>query len=281
MISSSLSRSKRLSGLPTERAALLYVFLVSRADAYGRAEVDPISLLDIGGRWGITHGWTQETVNGDVALLADAGLVRLWGEAPDLYAEVVKFSVHNKTRPEREAPTKVPAPPWSNSGSTPDLLRTNSRTIEEKRSIREGEVERPAGAARASAAPPVSTKEDTHRPRRLLAALGEWAEKTGRIQLPPNPGERKVIEDAEADGFLDRWPTQEALVGEIARTFDGMTRKNLPVSTRTLVSHLGETWEERGRNGRPAAPVADGVPGVEETRQYIEDTFRGGADADW
>jgi hypothetical protein len=126
MISRSLWGSKRFSALVGEygsAAGLVYVACVTAADVAGRLEADGESVVDLLGRAGRRLGIDAIEAESLVRAAAAVGLLRVWGESPDLYAEVDGFHAHNRVREDREGSSAIPGP---DSGSTPGVLRESS-----------------------------------------------------------------------------------------------------------------------------------------------------------
>lgn len=109
MINRELANSKKLASLP-ERSALLYVFAYAYSDVEGRFEADDDSLLGYAARYGRRRGWSEETVAADREALHRSGLWIVWGHGENIYAQIVDFHRHNRTRRGHESESRIPAP---------------------------------------------------------------------------------------------------------------------------------------------------------------------------
>lgn len=125
-ISNTLGGSKKFSRLATDTHRLAYVLLVTMTDVEGRVEAEPqllkgyaYTLLD----------WTNAEVQAALEDMHRVGLIQLYRIGDDQYAQVQDFDKHNKVRKDREADSKIPAPPESatnTKGRTPGGLREGS-----------------------------------------------------------------------------------------------------------------------------------------------------------
>ncbi|MCA9753328.1 MAG: hypothetical protein KC591_14135 [Gemmatimonadetes bacterium] len=102
MISSSLFGSKKFRGLSAE-AGLVYVALVTNADAAGLVETDPDSVLDYLMTWGRRAGVSEDDAARIVGELATVGLIEERGGV----ASIVSFDEHNRTRTDREGASRL------------------------------------------------------------------------------------------------------------------------------------------------------------------------------
>lgn len=112
MISASLGGSRKFSRLTSNDHRLVYCLLIAHADAYGRIEADAdyvkgtaLSRVPV----------DTETVQGALTEMHEIGLITLYEVDGFQYAEFADFAEHNRTYPDREAQTSIPAP----DGTTP------------------------------------------------------------------------------------------------------------------------------------------------------------------
>lgn len=97
LVSSSLSESEKLSRC-SERAALIYALTLPQHDGEGRLQVDDVSMLDMLGRFAITHGWHVREMPALREEIGDSGLWRLYQtKSGKVCAEVTDWHKHQRT----------------------------------------------------------------------------------------------------------------------------------------------------------------------------------------
>jgi hypothetical protein len=128
-ISNSISASKKFARLKNDTHRLMYLILITHADAEGRHDADPrvlkgkvYTLLDL----------SDDTLERGLADMNGVGLVSVYEVRGERYVEVTDFHKHNKIRrdangdPTHESKSECPAKPRSTSdGVTTESLRSN------------------------------------------------------------------------------------------------------------------------------------------------------------
>jgi hypothetical protein len=128
-ISNSISASKKFARLKNDTHRLMYLMLVTHADAEGRHDADArvlkgkvYTLLDV----------ASADIERALADMRDAGLIDLYSARGERYVEVTDFHKHNKIRrdasgmPSHEAASECPPNPRAhNPVPTTEPLRSN------------------------------------------------------------------------------------------------------------------------------------------------------------
>lgn len=104
-ISATLGDSRKFAKLANDTHRMIYMLLIPNTDAYGRLDVDPVTL---GGRVLTRLGIAPDTVNAALADMHDVGLIHLYKVGEDQYAEIVNFHEHNDIDLSREAQAEIP-----------------------------------------------------------------------------------------------------------------------------------------------------------------------------
>lgn len=96
LVAASLSESEKLS-LCSERAALIYCLTLVQHDGEGRLQVDDVSMLDMLGRFAITHGWHVREMPALREEIGTSGLWRLYEtKCGKTCAEVTDWQKHQR-----------------------------------------------------------------------------------------------------------------------------------------------------------------------------------------
>jgi hypothetical protein len=104
-----ISTSKKLAGLKTDGARLLYTWLIPHTDIEGRMEGDAdVVKGTVVPR--LKHH-TTEKVQQYLEDMHDKNLIILYQNNGDQFIELVDFGKHQRLRADKEALSKIPAPP--------------------------------------------------------------------------------------------------------------------------------------------------------------------------
>lgn len=257
MISKSLWNSKKFAGLVAEHgpwAGLVYIAQVTGTDVDGRLEAGAEDLADLLGRTARLSGRTPGGLREDSRACEDSGLITRWNDDSGEYAEVIDFKLHNKTRPDREAPSRItPGVLREDSGSTPPQVQGEVQVQEEVevQGKWKGEGHRPT----------TGYADEDSEYRRILRCLHAVFERSGILDWGPKPREDIAIREAARLGTCRRWAGDDELAAELQRTHEGAIARGLGSPDGAfLLNHVGESWEERKRNGEePPDPYRFGI----------------------
>lgn len=135
MLKKNVSTSKKLTGLKSDSARLLWTWILPHLDVKGRfsAEVDIIKGLVVPR---LKH-FTEQKIEDILQELSSVGLIRLYVADGERYLEFIRFDDFQNLRVDREAESKIPQPTdikerKDNSGSTPGVIQEDSRALKDK-----------------------------------------------------------------------------------------------------------------------------------------------------
>jgi hypothetical protein len=112
-ISSTLGESDKFAVLEKDTYRVMFILMVTNADAEGRLKADSRWLK---GKVYTLLDYTPELIEEGLFALAEAKLIRFYEVDGERFAEIVKFHDHNKIRrnedgrPTREGVSRIPAP---------------------------------------------------------------------------------------------------------------------------------------------------------------------------
>ncbi len=104
-ISATLGGSRKFARLANDTHRMIYVLLIPSADAYGRVDVDPVTLS---GRVLTRLSISPDVVSAALADMHNVGLIHLYDVGEDHYAEITNFHEHNDIDLSREAQGEIP-----------------------------------------------------------------------------------------------------------------------------------------------------------------------------
>jgi len=104
-ISASLGGSRKFARLASDTHRMIYMLLIPSADAYGRVDVDPVTLS---GRVLTRLSISPDVVSAALADMHSVGLIHLYDVGEDHYAEITNFHEHNDIDLSREAQGEIP-----------------------------------------------------------------------------------------------------------------------------------------------------------------------------
>lgn len=126
-ITSDITKDKKINDLSDDTSRLGFTWLVTFADREGRTFGDPALVRSM--LFPRRDDISLEQMEAYLQEWHDAGLI-CWYEAKgDKWIEFPNFDKHQKLRKDREAPSNIPEPGWSNSGPTPEQDRVKLKDI--------------------------------------------------------------------------------------------------------------------------------------------------------
>jgi hypothetical protein len=90
--------------------------------------------------------------------------------------------------------------------------------------------------------------------QRIRRCFGAAVEQLGLLVIP-KPVHDSILERAAEMGTCESFETEEALRAEFARTMRGLASKKLQVSVKSVLAHIGESWEDRPVGAAPPVGV--------------------------
>lgn len=105
MLSGTLGGSKKYAQLANDTHRMIYTLFIPHTDAYGRLEVDSVTLQ---GRVLTRLALSPEQVEAALDDMEAVGLIRKWSVEGDTFAEIVDFHMHNVINLAREPQSVIP-----------------------------------------------------------------------------------------------------------------------------------------------------------------------------
>ncbi len=131
MLKRVITRSQKLAALKSDKARLLWFYMLPYTDVEGRIEADPDDIReDIIRRQRI--GFTVEKVQECLEDLHRVGLIQFYQVKGQQYLHYTRFHDEQKIRRDREAPSAIPPPLPSHSGSGPRKVKPSPSLSEDK-----------------------------------------------------------------------------------------------------------------------------------------------------
>lgn len=188
MINSTICSDKRINDLSDDASRLAFTWLVTFADCEGRVHGDPMIVRSM--LFPRRTDITPERMKDYLIEWQGARLI-VWYEADgDMWIAFPAFEKNQAgLRKDREAPSAIPAPPpQSDSGVSPELVRSNSR-LKEKKGIEEKVARR-------------KRREPTPVP------LAVEVFRKGAGRYPPKPCYSEIVEAVtDSNDHLQLWET--------------------------------------------------------------------------
>lgn len=191
MISKSISTSLKINKL-SDRAALLYTWMIPHTDDFGHLEGDPMSIR---AKIVPMREFKIEEIENDVKEMVKVGVVKSYEGGGQKYIEINNFNDFQTFRPDRPRRMEYPFPPGS---VVPDMTVGNQRQptgVIVRRKLSEVKLSEVKGRVAAKAASPPKRKgiqkaEDDAKqmtleefakwmeesPRRYIQIIGQYAE---------------------------------------------------------------------------------------------------------
>jgi hypothetical protein len=130
-ISSTLGESDKFASLEKDTYRVMFILMVTNADAEGRLKADSRWLK---GKVYTLLDYTPELIEEGLFALAQVKLIRFYEVDGERFAEIVKFHDHNKIRrnedgrPTREGVSRIPAPDEGRALTAAVLPQSSSET---------------------------------------------------------------------------------------------------------------------------------------------------------
>lgn len=136
MLKRKITRSKKFAALKTDKARLLWFYMLPFTDVDGRLEADAEDIRDEILRKQ-RKGYTVEKINECLQDLNRVGLIALYSIDGKKYLEITRFWDEQTHNPEREAQSEIPAPTQKalseHSESTPlNVMKAKVNVMEVK-----------------------------------------------------------------------------------------------------------------------------------------------------
>jgi hypothetical protein len=136
ILSRRISRSFKVSALKSDTARLFFTWLIPYLDVDGRMEAEPALIkADL---FPLLDHINTRAIKRLLGEIAAAGLIVLYECNGRKYLQLNQFETFQKNlRKDRETPSKIPPPLRSNSGGTPEEVRSNDGEGPAQANIRE------------------------------------------------------------------------------------------------------------------------------------------------
>lgn len=135
MLKGRITKSKKMAALRTDKARLLWFYMLPFTDCEGRIEADPEDIKDEILRKQ-RRGYTVERIEQCLQDLHRVGLIVLYQTNGRRYLEYTRFHDENKIRRDREAESEIPAPDTGEvqelGGSSPAISKVKLSKIKLK-----------------------------------------------------------------------------------------------------------------------------------------------------
>lgn len=236
-ISATLGGSRKFARLASDTHRMIYMLLIPSADAYGRVDVDPVTLS---GHVLTRLGIAPDVVNEALADMHHVGLLHLYEVGEDHYAEIVGFHEHNDIDLSREAQAIIPD---ARGVVPPEKPPRGTKRADADPRVWSGDY-LAAGAAEVSTVPPLSDA--------ALAVGSQVPHAVNQRQSNPSAirveGEVEVEVEVEERTMSTRPPAEPTPTPPV----EGKPRRPSktdppPDETITLADLIGVWNEERGQ----------------------------------
>lgn len=127
MLKRRITLSKKMAALRTDKAPLLWFYMLPFTDVEGRIDADPEDIRDEILRK-MRRGWTKEKIQDCLEQLHEVGLIILYSIDGKQYLQFTRHEEEQSLRRDKEAKSTLPAPLPDQSRPTPALKLSNSNS---------------------------------------------------------------------------------------------------------------------------------------------------------